>query len=61
MWLHENVTDIVLFIVFKIYIYFLVLSKRSIRSKERVRICEDYVISREIATVLKIAVFGKSC
>ena len=37
------------------------LSKRSIRSKERARTCKDYVISREINTVLKMAVFGKSC
>ena len=28
----------------------------SIRSKEQVRTCKDYLISREITTVLKIAV-----
>ena len=42
-------------------LFFLVLSKKLIRSKERVRTCKDYVINREITTVLKIAVFGKSC
>ena len=53
--IRENVTDIVFFIVCKIY-FLLVLSKRSIGNKERVRTCKDYVISREITTMLKIAV-----
>ena len=53
--IHENVTEIVLFIVYKIS-FLLVLPKRSIRSKERVRTCKDYVIRRETTTVLKIAV-----
>ena len=53
--LHKNVTVIVFFIVCKIY-FLLVLSKRSIGNKERVRTCKDYVISREITTMLKIAV-----
>ena len=44
----------------KIY-FLLVLSKRLIRSNECVRTCKDYVTSREITTVLKIAMFGKSC
>ena len=57
--MHENVTDI-FFIVCKIY-FLLVLWKRLIRSKERVKTCKDYVMSREITTVLTIAVFGKSC
>ena len=57
--MHENVTDI-FFIVCKIY-FLLVLWKRSIRSKERVKTCKDYVVSREITIVLTIAVFGKSC
>ena len=40
--------------------FLLVLSKCSNQSKERVRTCKDYIISREITTVLKIAaVFGK--
>ena len=37
------------------YIFILVLLKRSIRSKERLRTCKDYVIGTEITTVLKIA------
>ena len=53
--IHENVTDIVFFIVCKIS-FLLVLSKRSIRSKERVRTYKDYAIGREITTKLKIAV-----
>ena len=53
--MHKNVTDIFFFIVCKIY-FLLVSSKRSIGNKERVRTCKDYVISREITTVLKIAV-----
>ena len=52
---------IVFFIVCKIY-FRLVVSKRSIRGKDRVRTCKDYVISWEITTLLIIvAVFGKSC
>ena len=53
--IHENATHIVFFIVCEIY-FLLVLSKCSIRSKIRVRTCKDYVIGREITTVLKIAV-----
>ena len=49
--IHENVVDIVC----KMYLL-LVLSKRSIRRKERIRTGKDYAIIGEITTVLKIAV-----
>ena len=57
---HENVTDIVFFIACKTYFVF-ILSKRLLRSKECFRTWKDYVISREITTVIKIAMFGKIC
>ena len=53
--IHENVTHIVFFIVCEIY-FLLVLLKFSIRTKKSVSTYKDYVIGREITTVLKIAV-----
>ena len=53
--LKKNVAHIVLFIVCNIY-FLSVLSKRSIQSKECVRTCKDYITSRKITTVLKLAV-----
>ena len=47
--------QILFFIVCKIY-FLLGLSKRSLRSKEHVRMCKDYAISREITTALRITV-----
>ena len=35
--------------------FLLVLSKRSIQSRERFRTCKDYIIGRQTITVLKIA------
>ena len=51
-----NVSHLVFFIACEIY-FLSVLSKRSIRSKERA----SWTWLREINTVLKMAVFGKSC
>ena len=53
--IHENVTHIVFFIVSEIYLLF-VLSKCSIQSERTCQNVQDYVIGREITTVLKIAV-----
>ena len=38
------------------YIYFSFYRSVRFKAKERVRTCKDYVIGREITTVLKIAV-----
>ena len=51
-----NVSHLVFFIACEIY-FLSVLSKRSIRSKERA----SWTWLQEINTVLKMAVFGKSC
>ena len=53
--IHKNVTHVVFCIVCKIY-FLLVISRRSIQSKERVRMCKDYAIGREMTSLLKIAV-----
>ena len=53
---HENITDIVFFIVCKIC-FVLASSKRSIQNKEHVSTCEDYWSSVGKTTILyKIAV-----
>ena len=54
--IHENVTHIVFFIVSGIYLFFSFYRSVRFKAKERVRTCKDYVIGREITTVLKIAV-----
>ena len=53
--IHENVTHTVFFIVYEIHFLWFYQSVR-FEAKERVRTCRDYVIGREITTVVKIAV-----
>ena len=53
--IHENVTHIVFFVVCKIY-FLLVYRSVQFGAKQCVRRYKDYVICREIAIVLKIAV-----
>ena len=50
--IHENVTQIVFFIVCKIYFFWFYRSVR-FGEKQCVRTCQDYVTGREITTVLK--------
>ena len=52
--IHGNVTHVVFFIVCEIYFWF--YGSVRFEAKERVRTCKDYVIGREVTTILEIAV-----
>ena len=54
--IHENVTHILFSLLCLKYIFFSFYRSVRFKAKELVRTCKDYVIGREITTVLKIAV-----